>query len=387
MVIRSTLKGLAQRAQESKGSMILILPSMRTHLFVLCLLGYTSMFGNISVPNERSRIYLSTAIVDHGTVSIDRSLKRFGMIGDRAIYQGKHYSDKAPGTGLLGAIVYYFVRCFTQASEWKIYDLLWLMRSIVSLPFAFLGWYWLRRLLETYELSRATVEVVSLSWILGTAAFHYGGAFFGHQIASTLLIGSWLWMRRALDTPSCVPLMMSGALSGAAVVVEYPAGLAVMMIGLYGALHFAQLRIRLVLWALAGLPFAILLAYYHLSCFGDPLSLPYEHLAAKTYKKIHSAGMAGVTAPEWSGFRLWFLNLRRGLFATSPFTLLSPLGCVVMIKQRWRTLLPIFLFMSALTLFASGAHIWGGDWGYGPRILVFGLGLLMLPTAFAVEKC
>lgn len=363
-------------------------PSALPHLIiVLFLLSYTSMFGNISVPNERSRIYLSTALIDDGTVSIDRSLRRFGMIGDRAVFRGKHYSDKAPGSSFLGAVVYYVVRLNSPASAWKIYDLLWLMRTYVSLPFALLGWWWLRRLLESYGLSRSTVELVSVSWILGTAAFHYGGAFFGHQIASTLLVGSWLWMKRAIDQSSAPALIYSGLLSGAAVLVEYPAGIGVITIGLYGALHLTRLRARLALWVVGGLPSLALLCYYHQSCFNDPLSLPYEHLAAKVYKKIHSEGVAGVTAPEWSGFELWFLSLKRGLFSTSPFVALSLVGCVLMVKRSLKTLIPIGLFMLALTLFASGAHIWGGDWGYGPRILVFGLGLLMIPTAFAVEAC
>ena len=67
---------------------------------------------------------MAVALVDQGTVSIDSSLKRFGRIGDRSIFKGVHYSDKAPGTGFLGMIVYGLARLFTLPEEWKIHHLL-----------------------------------------------------------------------------------------------------------------------------------------------------------------------------------------------------------------------------------------------------------------------
>lgn len=356
------------------------------HLLILGLIGYTSMFGNISVPNERSRIYMATALVDEGTTSIDSSLERFGRIGDRAIFQGKHYSDKAPGTGYMGAIIYQVVRIFTEPSEWKIHHLLQLMRIWICLPLALLGWFWLRRLLCLYFLSQATIECTSLGWLLGTAAFHYSGAFFGHQIAATFLLGSWLWMKRAIDEGGRLAPLFSGLLSGFAVFTEYPAGIGVVTIGIFGLLHVKELQWRLGLWVLGGVPFALALMYYHVVCFGHPLALPYQHLAAKTYQKIHNAGMAGVTRPEWSGFSLWFLSLKRGLFTTSPLMIYAFFGWFPLLQKSWREAVALITLLIMVTLFASGAHIWGGDWGYGPRILVFSLGLLMIPVAFVIER-
>ena len=78
------------------------------------------MYNNISLPNERSRLYLAIAQVDHQTFSIDKPLRAHGRIGDRALFNGKHYSDKAPGTGFLGAVVYQTVRLFTSADDWNI---------------------------------------------------------------------------------------------------------------------------------------------------------------------------------------------------------------------------------------------------------------------------
>jgi hypothetical protein len=54
-------------------------------------------------------------------------------------------------------------------------------------------------------------------------------------------------------------------------------------------------------------------------------------------------------------------------------------------RVDWRGGVSLGLFTLAVVLFASSAHIWGGDWGYGPRILVFALGLITVPVCFGLS--
>lgn len=351
---------------------------------LLFILGYTSMFNNISLPNERSRAYLAMSIVDQHTFAIDAPLKRFGKIGDRARFDGQYFSDKAPGSALLGSLSYGIARVFTNAQDWTIAELLRLLRRTISLPLALLGFIWLRRLLGLYQQRFVVVEWTSWSWLLGSAAFHYSGAFFGHQMAAALLVGSFLHLRLGVVRLTSKNLMISGALSGCAVLIEYPAALGVFAIGLYATLHLNTLKTRFVSWVLAGLPFALLLGWYHQQCFGSPFSFPYEHLAAATYRKIHGAGLAGVTAPELKEFYFWFLGMRRGLLSSAPFFGLAVIGLWQLRRVDWRAALGLGAFMVMVCLFASSAHIWGGDWGFGPRILVFSLGLLSIPVCFGL---
>jgi hypothetical protein len=349
---------------------------------LLFIVGYSSMFNNISLPNERSRAYLATSIVDEHTFSIDTPLKRFGRIGDRARYEGHYFSDKAPGSAILGSLSYGIARLFTEAKDWTMAELLRLFRRTLSLPIALLGFIWLRRLLGLYQQRFIVVEWTSWSWLLGSAAFHYSGAFFGHQMAAALLVGSFLYVRLGVIRSTTKSLYISGALSGCAVLIEYPAALGVLAIGLYAALHISTLKSRLVLWILAGLPFALLLGWYHQQCFGSSFSFPYEHLAAATYRKIHGAGLAGVTAPELKEFYFWFLGMRRGLLSSAPFFALSVIGLWQLRRIDWRAAVSLGCLITMVCLFASSAHIWGGDWGFGPRILVFSLGLISIPVAF-----
>src|SRR5262245_57034982 len=67
----------------------------------LCQLAYSWMYSAISVPNERTRMYLTVALVDHGTFAIDAPLQRFGRVYDLARFGGHYYTDKAPGASLL----------------------------------------------------------------------------------------------------------------------------------------------------------------------------------------------------------------------------------------------------------------------------------------------
>ena len=56
----------------------------------------------------------------------------------------------------------------------------------------------LRATLRSHDLETSVIDLTSVTWILGSAAFHYSGAFFGHQLAATCLICAYFWLRRPL---------------------------------------------------------------------------------------------------------------------------------------------------------------------------------------------
>ena len=93
-------------------------------ILVTFMVSYTWMYSDISVPNERSRLYLAVALVDHGTVQIDKPLERWGKIYDLAERNDHYYSDKAPGSSFLGAVVYWVAKQFKDPLEWTIGELI-----------------------------------------------------------------------------------------------------------------------------------------------------------------------------------------------------------------------------------------------------------------------
>jgi hypothetical protein len=347
-------------------------------LLLTLTLTYTRPYIDISSPNERSRVYAAVALVDHGALSIDAPFKRFGYIGDRATYDGRLYSDKAPGSAALAALVYGVARLWTSAEEWRIHELLWLMRLSLSLPAGLLALLGARALLRRSGLPSPAVDLLGLTYLLGTPAAHYSAAFFGHQLAAAAVAWGLEWGLRAAERgrrEGALSCALSGALCGAAVCLEYPSTIAVVTIGATLALTTPpdQRAGRLGAWALGGLPFALALGAYHAACFGHPLSLPYQHLAAPAYRLVHDAGFAGLTAWDPHSFHLWLLSERRGLLVTSPFVLLALLGAWRLSRPRPHAsgLLAVTLLGISLSVwFSASAHVWPSDWGFGPRVLL-----------------
>ncbi|MEE2788913.1 MAG: hypothetical protein VX589_16370 [Myxococcota bacterium] len=358
---------------------------------VLVFLSHSWMYSDITVPNERSRVYLAVAIVDDHTLSIDGPLKRFGPIDDRARIGERYFSDKPPGAGLLAGGVYALVRQFTAASDWSIAHLITLMRCWIMIPIGVLGFIFVRRLLRLYHVDEVWVDLSSIGWMLGSVSFHYSSAFFSHQIVSVCLIVAFFYLKK-----SCVPadgsppgrrVLTAGALCGMATLTEYQAVVPCALLTVYLLFSPAQGKARLLgLFLGAAIPFAGALLWYNDTAFGHPLSLSYEHLAHATYRQIHGQGIAGVTWPTLESFKLWYLTPRRGLLFGSPMFVLVPIGLLVLLTRRqWVDGLVLGGIVLFYLLFLSSANIWGGDWGYGPRLAVPALGLFTVAVGIGAQ--
>lgn len=360
---------------------------------VLVLLAYSRMFPGISVPNERSRAYLTIAIVDDGSLSIDQPMERFGAMLDRSVRDGRYYTDKAPGMSFLGVVPYWLARRLTAPEDWPIDDVLNLVRTWIMLPIALLGFFWMRRLLRRLDFDPRTVDAVSLAWSLGTSAFHYGTAFYGHQVVAVCLLGALDLVHAAekeTEHPRRVHLRLAGAgaMAGLAGLTEYQAGLPAALLLLYVAVAFARRRpLALAVFVLGAAPFAVLLFGYDTLAFGGPFELSYGYLAHPVLQEIHGHGLAGVTVPEWDYAVGGFLSLDRGLFATSPIFLLSLPGLVLMWREGLRRMtVLVALGMLYFGLFISSTEMWYAGWGFGPRLLVPMMGWAMLPVAFSLRR-
>ena len=314
-------------------------------LGVCVLLSYSTMFAAVSAPNERSRVYLAVALVDHGTLSIDEPVRRFGAILDTARFDDHLYSDKAPGSSLLGAALYGVVRLFTPSSAWTIEQLIQLMRTALMVPLGLVGFWVLRKLLQSLELRPGLVDLVSTGWILGTAAFHYSTAFYGHQIVATCLLLSLYFVERAEHsrTPTAAALA-AGTCAGFAGITEYQAGIVSFFLALYVLAGPLRHQARAWLGFLAAaLPFVLLLGAYHWLAFGGPFELSYHHLSHTHWQKIHTQGIGGITWPSAEALLGCTVSLHRGLFITSPMFLLAFAGAPVLWRHRRRLALLLSL--------------------------------------------
>jgi hypothetical protein len=194
---------------------------------------------------------------------------------------------------------------------------------------------------------------------------------------------------------------------GWAVLCEYTTTVPVLIL-----LAWASWRggLRLGSWiAAAGLPWALLLAGYHVWAFGGPLATGYDFV----YLEEFAAGMAvnyGVGVPSLEVLAQLLFGSYRGLFYLSPVLLLAAWGLVVRLLEKSPTtlapkhaspesrlrrgdLLVAVAMVAYYLLLNSGYYMWSGGASLGPRhavpmlaFLAIGLGLAIsrLPGAVAV---
>ncbi len=361
-------------------------------ILVLALLAYSWMFKGISVPNERTRVYLSVSMIDHDSISINRAVQRFGRTTDIAAFKGKLYTDKAPGSSLLGALVYAGARLFTSADDWSIEELINLMRTWLMLPIGLIGFLLLRRLLEDLSIDVPIRDVVSLGWILGSPAFHYSTAYYGHQIVAVAFLGVLLLLRRAkrytkASNRKVLPHYVgAGLAAGLAGLTEYQSAVPCLIVFVYVVVTEIKRPGRIVAFSLSAAPFVVLLLAYNWSAFGGPFELSYEHLIVKNIKSLHTKGIAGVSLPQAKGVFGVLFSLHRGLLTTAPMFLLVPHGLALMWRRQERSLALLvggsFLYY---LLFNFGADVWWAGWGFGPRLLVPVLAWAAIPVAYSMR--
>jgi hypothetical protein len=349
-------------------------------VLVLALSSYAWLFSAVTVPNERTRLYLTVALWDEGTIAVDGPIERFGRVFDLSHYQGQHFTDKAPGSSFLALPVYAVARVFHTPDELGIAQLVNLVRTWLMLPVALLGFLLLRALLRELGTRPAAIDIASLGFALGSVAFHYGTAFYGHVLVSTLLLLTlWLLARAGLFTARNVParrhyayLVAAGASAGLMGFTEYQAIAVAALLALPIVLAPGSRRSAgLLAYALGGAPFACALLVYNSHAFGGPFELSYHHLVGKALQDLHGFGLAGATVPTWPALSGLLFSEHRGLVTTSP---LMGLGLVALVTERTRMSRGLWLAMLLCVLYfvliVASSSVWFGGWSFGPRLLV-----------------
>lgn len=368
-------------------------------LLVLIVTSYAWMFSSVSVPNERTRAYLTVALVDHGTLAIDAPLQRFGGVYDLAQFGGHFFTDKAPGSSLLAVPIYALVRTVTAADAWDIVSLCNLFRTWLVLPFGLLGFVLLRGLLRDAGVSEGARDVSSLAFSLGSPMLHYSGAFYGHvPVAALVLAAVWCLARAGRVWPAAhgggrdwAWLIGAGACAGLAGLIEYQAIVlgAVLAVPIFFGPR-RRLALGLAAYAAGAIPFAAVLLWYNARAFGGPFELSYQHLAGASLQELHGFGLAGATRPTLKVLDPMFTSPHRGLLSGSPL-LAFGLGVLPFLRKRLGTALWITLLLSSVyfVLIVSSSSVWFGGWSFGLRLLIPVFGLLAFAAAAgfdAVER-
>lgn len=416
-------------------------PAIR--VFLLAFIVYAYFLPRWADWNIDSRFDLTRAIVDIGTLRIDRF--HFNT-WDKAVYQGHFYSDKAPGTAVLGAVVYAgYVAAkhvpllrsgITSVQANALWDVaIRLGRTSTQKAPAPKGTNlggcqrtggggnvqfipWGNRLYPPFRdwaLSKyiTTVGVVGFTsaaflafffWFLGfftrkswvrwavtvaygfaTVALPYSTVFYSHQISAACLFTAFALMylyghRRA----GPIAIASAGFLLGFAFFTEYTVALVVITVGLYG-LWLARHQVSAAAsFVAAGVVPVVGLFAYNTATFGSPLDTGYSH--DYCWSSAQGAGYAGFTHPQMGPLFDLTIGPYRGLFYAAPFLVLAVVGGVIMARRNLKLESVVCIGTAAVFVLTISAY-WGWNGGQvdGPRYLVPIVPFLAFPVLFYLD--
>lgn len=382
-------------------------------VFFILLACYSYFFPRWASWNQNSRLDLVMAIVDHGTLSID---EYYQNTGDYAVFEGHHYSTKAPGSSFLGVPVYWVfgqivsgipVNRLTSlfgsnqavASSlreggtgilpeklYTAFALYAITFSIVSVPSALLGVILYLFLGHFTRLNRYRLWL-TLTYGLATIAFPYAGNYFGHQIVATLLFASFylLFLMARNETTHMGLLLLVGFLISYAVITEYPVALVAAGLFLYGLYKLPNKLSTAIALIVGGIPPIIAWMMYNYLIYHTPIAFGYLH--TELYLDKNNVGFFSLTYPHFEA--LWGITFGsyRGLFFLCPVLLLAIPGFYYFFRKReLRAEFAVSLYsVIAFFLFNGSSVMWEGGFAVGPRYLVPILPFMVLPIIFFIN--
>lgn len=364
--------------------------------FVVAYVWSFPWFPAMRSANELPRAYLTVAMVDRGSFTIDDELRRWDQSSDVATVGKRHYSNKAPGSSMLAIPGYLVLKGWhaIAGGEPSLAEVIWVSRfttgMIPALLFLWLAWGFLAR----FAPSEPARRVVMVGFGLGSMFFLYSTLLISHPLAAIAAASAWIVAVDAVERTGAARvkrLALVGFLAGWAPLVDYQAAFATVPVAIWVLVVLAKQRLTPAEWARvlgaalggAAVPITALLVY-HDACFGGPLRTGYEF--ALQYRHNHERGFLGLDA-----FRLEALGKStfapdNGLFVLWPMALLAIPGWVLMFRDRaLRGHAAVTLSVALIYIaFVSSLYFWRGGWQVGPRYATAMLPFLLPPIVMAV---
>jgi len=364
-------------------------------IFVIVLAAYGYFSWGLDW-NVNSRLALVKSIVEEGRFEIDSYVSNDLATNDKALLDGRYYSDKAIGSSILGVIVYYPLYWLSEISRIQISTNVFnnvLTFVVISLPTALLAPF---SYILAKQITKNPVKalIVSLGISLGTPLFKYSTAYYGHSLAATSYFFAFIiWFNaKQKQRISWQLAFLSSFLLGYMVITEYPTAVLLGILAPY-ILYVLHKTGQLFDWKIYGamalgiiIPLAILL-YYNNNVFGSPFSTGYSHEESSAYKAAHQESVMGIGVPDV--FVFWYQTFQPafGIFWQSPILFFAMPGWILMVMSRKYRAEAIFC-LSAIFLYIlmfSGYYMWWGGLSFTPRHLIPILPLFALPLAFVPE--
>jgi hypothetical protein len=343
--------------------------------------------------NQNSRFALVRAILEEHTVRIDTYREH---TGDRAIWNGHTYSDKAPGVSLLAlapaAVARELLR-ISGADPASLRGVMWtsyvasiftagLFTALAAVCVYWVAWHW--------GASRHAAIFAATAYALASPAWSYGTVFVGHNVtAGCLMLAFTATTGLETASPSSRPWLAwaIGLCCGVAVLTEFPAAVPVALVVLFATLTIRRgdpdASLSLIARTLAGgAVVAVVLMAYHAAAFDSPFRLGYgseDNVEGATMQQ----GLFGIGHPTLHSTYEVLLGAYRGLLPLAPLVAAAPLGLVALARVPQRRLaVGTAAAIAAFYILLNVSYTyWEGGWFFGPRHLIPGLPFLALGLA------
>jgi hypothetical protein len=359
-------------------------------LVFVILMGSYAFFWHSRDWNSASRLMLTYAVVDRGTICLD-GLDR--QTNDIAHYRGHYYCDKLPGFSLLATVPYGLSRLILglpphplggqaiahwPADYWVTLGTSGLSTALTAIL--------LMRLSRNLGCSPGRAALVGLLYGLATPAYVYATLAYGHQVSAFALLGSLFLLAQPHEDRDARDLFCSGLLAAFAAVVELQVGPVSAILGLFLLVQCLTGRRRpddLAHFGAGALVPTLILLAYNLIAFGSPLDMGYFHHATEIFAKVHNRqNPLGLQPPHWQMLGPLIWSRYRGLFFYAPILLLAVPGWWLLFARGRRGLGVVSsLVVMAVFLVNLSYPEWTGGWSTGPRLLVPLLPFAMIPVA------
>ena len=357
-------------------------------LFLLTFVAY-AWFFNGGGWNQNAHFDLTRALAERQTLHIDGYRVNTGDIGWSPISGEWHaYSNKPPGLPFLAAIPYAGLAALERAlgysiDDWRVmtFNVYVLTLLFCAIPGALIPVVLYRYARMRMDAPPRAALLLALTVAFGTIVFPYATMFFSVVPAALFLLLAFVWLD---ERP-----LLAGVCAGIAGVCYYPCILAasVLAIGVWvrpahpreGRAEATPYVFRFIV---GGLPFGILLAWYHTACFGAPWRTSLQ--PANTFAQ--EGLFLGLFRAHPTTDALWGLLMSeyRGLFFSSPVLLMALAGAVMMIRRgvmrrELAMIAAIFVLFVVLMTSFSG---WEAGASFGPRHILQVIPLLAIPIAY-----
>ncbi len=371
-------------------------------LFVAASTIFFMTAAGITSSNDGSHYALLRALGDEGRYEIETYFD-FTEHNDYAEYEGRRYSDRAPGTAILALPFYGLAQVLPgpaalpylghDAGNPDVITVLMLPAMAGGLTVALFY-----ALLRSYALSRGAAVTASLALAFSTTLWKYSGVLLSHAVSALFILAGVmlaLWITRKGRLSPGIALL-EGLVLGYSVLVEFsnaifiPIVLIYLLLSLKKALFMGdRWALSILLMGLGGFIPVAFLMHYNTINFGGPFTTSYSYIVVHEWARSFNTTfdfplLKGLGIMWWGGQDTSVITVQ-GFLTLMPVLALAVIGWPFYIhKHRDDSLFVLAVFIAFMLLIARHRSLGGASGDV--RYMLPALPLLAIGLGFALEK-